>query len=49
MKTKNGFIVNGIFYEDGSPEQEALLKSPITKEEEGTLLGYFKEICQKGI
>lgn len=47
MKAKQGFIVEGVFYEDGSPEQENLLCSPITKEEKDTLLGYFKLMWQK--
>ena len=49
METTQGFIYEGTFYEDGSAEQENLLNSPITEEEEGTLLGYFKLMWQKEI
>jgi hypothetical protein len=46
LKYRYGFIVDGIFYEDGSAEQKDLLNSPIAKDEEGTLLGYVKSVHQ---
>ena len=40
------FSNDGTYYEDGSPEQDKFLSEPITEDEQGTLLGYMKQIWQ---
>ena len=48
MNHRTGFFsADSTYYEDGSPEQEEFLSRPITEEEEGTLLGYLKQIYQQ--
>ena len=47
IEFKHGFVSDGVFYEDGSIEQDTLLSSPIKEGEVGTLLGYFKIMWQE--
>lgn len=46
MTYKTGFFSEGIYYEDGSPEQYEFLMAPITEEEQNTLVGHIKSIYQ---
>lgn len=44
---KGGFFADNVFYENGTIEQLELLDLPITEEEQGTLLGYYKQLWQE--